>query len=96
MIGGGLEYPIACGSHGPIVFSSDGKYSIWGESGIWHLEGNVLTVTTTDFHPLHSDLSPDEIGKEYVSTIKWVDQNTFLNRIADGSTWAFRRCPTQD
>jgi len=93
MIGGGLEYPIACGSHGPIIFESDGKYFIWGESGIWRLEGDVLTVTMTGFDPLHVDFSPEDIGKTYESTIRWVDQDTFLKRTTDGSTWAFRRCP---
>jgi hypothetical protein len=47
----------------------------------------------TDFDPLHVDRSDDDIGKKHVSMIRWVDQNTFLKRRADGSELAFRRCP---
>jgi hypothetical protein len=90
---GHSEFPQVCGSHGTIQYHADGTYSLWGESWTWRLEGEVLTEALTDFDPLHVDRSKDDIGKEHVSTIRWVDQNTFLKRRADGSELAFRRCP---
>lgn len=96
MLGGGLEFPIACGSHGPIVYESDGTYSTWVDSGTWSLNGQVLTETMTDYDPEGIDWSPEDVGKPWVSTLQWADRNTFLKRSADGETWAFRRCPDRE
>ena len=93
---GHTEFPRVCGSHGTVQYHVDGSYTLWGEAGMWRLDGNALTETMTDFDPLHVDRSPDDIGKAYVSTVKWVDKNTFVKRRADGSKLAFRRCPDQN
>jgi hypothetical protein len=89
---GQTEFPQVCGSDGTVQYHADGTSNLWGESWTWRLEGEVLTEALADFDPLHVDRSADEIGKEYVSTIQWVDKNTFLKRRADGSELAFRRC----
>ena len=52
----------------------------------------VLHAIMIDFDPPHVDRSVEDIGKEFVSTIRWVDENTFLKRLADGSELAFLRC----
>ena len=92
-VDGTSEFPKVCGSDGTIQYHADGSYSLWGEAGTWRLEGEVLTETMTGFDPLHVDPSPEDIGKARVSTLQWVDQNTFLKRYADGEVTAFRRCP---
>ncbi|MFL6750052.1 MAG: hypothetical protein ACJ8FC_01355 [Sphingomicrobium sp.] len=93
MMGDVLEYPLACGSHGPITYRSDGRYFIWGESGTWRLDGDVLSETLTSVDALHGDRSTADIGKPMVSTIQWIDRARFSKRFADGSTNEFRRCP---
>lgn len=90
------EFPQVCGSDGTIQYHADGTFSLWGEAGTWRLEGEVLTEAMTAFDPLHVDRSAQDIGKKYVSTIKWVDQNTFLKRRTDGELMAFRRCLETD
>lgn len=93
MMGDVLEFPIACGSHGPVTYHEDGIYSLWGEVGTWRLDGKVLTETMTSFEPMHVDRSARDVGKPQVSTLQWADQNAFLKRYANGETRAFRRCP---
>jgi len=93
MMGDVLEYPLACGSHGPITYRSDGSYSYWGEAGTWRLEGDVLTETLTSIDAPNSDRSTGEIGKAVVSTVQWIDRARFLKRFADGTTNEFRLCP---
>jgi len=90
------EFPQVCGTHGTIQYHPDGSYTMWGESGTWRLEGDLLTEALTAFDPLHVDRTADEIGEKYVSTVQWVDQHTFLKRFADGEVRAFRRCPEQN
>lgn len=92
---GHSEFPKVCGSDGTVQYHEDGSYTLWGEAGMWRLDGDALTETMTDFHPLHVDRPAEYIDKAHVSTIKWVDQNMFLKRRADGSELAFRRCPKQ-
>ena len=93
MMDGVLQYPLACGAHGPITYEADGTYFLWGEAGAWRLDSNVLTETMTGFEPLHIDRSDADIGKPYVSTLRWIDRNRFSKRFADGTTSEFRRCP---
>ena len=90
---GQSEFPKECGSDGTIQYLPNGEYRLWGESGTWRLEQNVLTEAMTDFDPLHVDRSVDDIGKEYLTTVRWIDQNIFSKRMPDGSELAFRRCP---
>lgn len=92
---GHSEFPKVCGSHGTIQYLPDGKYTLWGEAGIWRLERTVLTETMTGFDPLHVDRSPEDFGKKSISTLEWVDRNTFLKRMANDEVMAFRRCPDQ-
>ena len=92
---GHSEFPKVCGSHATIQYLPNGIYTLWGEAGTWRLERTVLTETMTDFDPLHVDRSPEDIGKKYISTLEWVDRNTFLKRMANGEVLAFRRCPDQ-
>ena len=93
---GHSEFPKVCGSDGTIQYHADGSFSLWGEAGTWRLDGEALTETVTDIDWLHSDRPAEEIGKANVSTVKWLDQNTFLKRYADGDLQAFRRCPDQN
>jgi len=93
MMGDVLEYPLACGSHGPVTYRSEGSYSYWGEAGTWRLDGDVLTETLTSIDAVNSDRSTGDIGKPVVSTIQWIDRARFLKRFADGSTNEFRLCP---
>lgn len=92
---GHSEFPKVCGSHGTIQYLPNGKYTLWGEEGIWRLERSVLTETMTDFDPVHVDRSPGDIGKQHIANLEWVDRNTFLKRTANGEVLAFRRCPDQ-
>jgi hypothetical protein len=92
---GHSEFPKVCGSDGTVQYHLDGSYTLWGEAGKWRLDSDALTEAMTGFDSLHVDRPAEDIGKAYVSTIKWVDQNTFLKRRADGSELAFRRCPSQ-
>ena len=96
MMDGVLQYPRACGAHGPITYAADGRYFIWGETGTWHLRDGVLTETMTGFDPMHVDRSNEEIGKPDVSTIKWVAPDRFTKHFADGAIAEFRRCPARD
>ena len=93
MTGDVLEFPLACGSHGPITYEPDGKFYLWGQSGTWSLDGKVLTETLTDFDPLHVEVEPESIGKPMISTLQWADQNSFVKHYSDGEVRAFRRCP---
>jgi hypothetical protein len=93
MMGDVLEYPLACGSHGPVTYRSDGSYSYWGEAGTWRLDGDVLTETLTGIDAFNSDRSTGEIGKAVVSTVQWIDRARFLKLFADGTTNEFRLCP---
>lgn len=93
MMAGGLDYPLVCGSHGPITYHADGTYVVWGEVGTWQLEGDVLTETKTYADPMHVDVSSKDIGRPNSSSLQWADQNAFLKRYDDGSVRAFRRCP---
>ena len=93
MMGDDIEFPLACGSHGPITYTADGKYVLWGETGTWRLEGRSLTEAMTGFDPLHVDRSAEDIGKPEVSTLTWIDPDRFSKRFADGSTREFVRCP---
>lgn len=89
------EFPKVCGSHGTIQYYPNGEYTLWGEFGTWRLDGAVLTEAMTGFHPLHVDRSPADVGKPHVSTLQWVDENTFVKRSADDQL-VFRRCPKQN
>jgi hypothetical protein len=93
LMDGALEYPLACGSHGPITYAANGKYHTWGEAGIWRLDGEVLTETMTGFEQLHIDRQSADVGKPYVSKLHWISRDRFLKRFADGTTSEFRRCP---
>ena len=93
MMADGLSFPEACGSHGPITYSSDGSYSIFGEAGTWRLDGDKLTETMTGFDALHVDREAKDIGRPVVSSLQWVDRTSFVKRYADGRERAFRRCP---
>lgn len=95
MMDGILEYPLACGAHGPTTYRSDGTYSMWGEVGTWRLDGNVLTETMTGFDELHVDRLPADVGKPYVSRLQWNNRDRFLKRFADGSFAEFRHCPAR-
>jgi hypothetical protein len=96
MMDGSMEFPQACGSHGPITYTPDGKYSIWGEAGTWRLDGEALTETMTGFDPMHMDRMDEDIGKPVASTLRWLDPDRFSKRFADGSVREFRRCPGRD
>lgn len=95
MMDGVLQFPRVCGAHGPITYSADGQYSLWGEAGTWRLDDGKLTETMTGVEPMHVDRSPEEIGKPDVSTIRWLDRDRFTKRFADGSVFEFRRCPAR-
>jgi len=93
MLDGALQYPTACGAHGTITYSTDGKSYLWGETGTWRLEGNVLTEETTFADPMHSDTKSDDVGRPYVSSIQWIRRDRFLKKFHDGEIREFRRCP---
>jgi len=86
-------FPKSCGSDTTFVYDSNGSFTTWGYAGTWSLDGDVFTITTTDFDPLHVDVPPEEIGKPYVSTLHWIDPNTFVTRNGDGVEMTHRRCP---
>lgn len=93
MMGDALEFPRACGSHGPISYEPNGNYVLWGEAGTWRQDGQHLTETMTGFDPMHVDRAASDIDKPVVSTLEWIDQDSFSKRYADGSVRMFRRCP---
>ena len=85
-------YPPSCGSHLSLKYYSNGAYELPGEVGTWRLEGKVLTEATAEFLEVHDEATADEIGKQYVSTVQWIDPNRYLKRYADGDVMEFRRC----
>jgi hypothetical protein len=91
---GFTQFPIACGSDVTIQYQPNGQYSLFGEGGTWDLNGSTLTEAMTALDPIHSDATPADIGKKYVSTLRWVDENTFAKQYSDGDVMAFLRCPT--
>jgi hypothetical protein len=87
------KYPQSCGSAVTLRYYSNGKYYLLGEVGTWHLEGNVLTVKATDFVQFDDNSEHGQIGDTSVSTLRWIDGNTFVARYADGKELEYRRCP---
>jgi hypothetical protein len=96
LIGDALDFPLACGSDGSIIYRADGSYSFWGEAGKWRLDGNKLTETMTEVDENNGDRSTDEIGEPYISTITWIDGDRLSKQIADGNRNEFRRCPERN
>ena len=93
MMDGVVRFPLTCGSTARLRYDVDGSYSLWGEAGTWRLNGSVLTETMSGFEPLHVDRSVADVGRPYVSTLRWIDRDRFLKRFVDGSVREFRRCP---
>ena len=93
---GFYEFPQVCGSDTTIVYDSNGNWHLFGRHGTWRLDGEVLTETMTGFDPLHDEGPPEDVGKPLVSTLRWVDRNTFVKRRSAGDELAFRRCPEMD
>jgi hypothetical protein len=93
MLDQGTRFPEACASGTTIQYRTDGTYSLWGEAGRWRLNRGVLTETMTSTDPVVGDGRPEDIGKAFVSTIRWNGPDRFRKRFADGSEHEFRRCP---
>ena len=90
-----LNFPAACGTHGPVTYHEDGTFTLWGQHGTWQMDGKQLTETVIQFDPLHVDVEPGTLGKPFISTLQWVDGNSFVKHYSDGEVRAFRRCPDQ-
>lgn len=84
------RYPQACGSQLTLRYFPNGEYYLLGVIGTWRLQGNVLTETGLSY--VHDDLGPDDIGQTYVSTLQWIDPNTFAKPNVNGELVKFRRC----
>lgn len=95
-IDGFSEFPNACGTDVTIQYHRNGEWFFWGESGTWKMKGAVLTEAITEVDPKHSDKLPADIGKKYVSTLQWVEEDKFLKRYSDGDVMVFLRCPKID
>ena len=93
MMNEGVRFPQGCNSSLPVQYYSDGTLRLWGESGTWRLEGDRLIETSTDFDPLIVDRSDVQLGKPYVSTLRWNDRNRIWKQYADGDIREFLRCP---
>jgi hypothetical protein len=91
-IDGTTEFPHSCGSPATIRYLSDGKYFYFGELGTWRLEGDALTEVATDI-TTNNDTEHAPIGRPFVSTLRWIDENRFSKRYANGNFIEFRRCP---
>jgi hypothetical protein len=76
-----------------LKYFSNGTYYVPGELGSWRLQGDTLTEVTTSFLEIHDEATADLIGKTYVATLRWVDQDTFLKYYTGGRVKTFSRCP---
>jgi hypothetical protein len=85
-----------CKSSAPARYYGDGFSSNSTDIGTWQIRDNILTETTTASSPEQEDWSPEDIGKPFVSTIEWVDRNTFLKHFASGEVMALHRCPNSN
>ena len=84
-----------CKTSGPVRYYSDGIFGSGVDIGTWQISGDVLTEIVTASSPEQEDWSPEDIGRPFVSTLRWLDEDRFLKRYADGTEMAFRRCPDQ-
>ena len=87
-----LHFPTSCASGLPIAYSADGTFALFEETGVWRLDGRVLTETTTAFTEA-GDPDMSHLNVPYVSTIDWRSRHRFRKRYADGNVETFRRCP---
>lgn len=87
-----LEFPLACESGLPISYAADGTYALYEESGVWRLDGDVLTETTTAITEA-GDPETSHLGRPFVSRIRWRGPDRFRKRFAGGNVETFRRCP---
>lgn len=85
-----------CETSAPLRYYRDDNFSDSTDIGRWQIRGNILTETITASSPEQMDWSPEDIGKSFVSTLRWIDRNTFVKRYADGDELTFRRCPNQN
>ena len=89
------EFPAVCGSAFTIRYYPEGYSTFWGETGTWRLVGTTLTYIKIGVEPSDVDRSYEDFGRPLVSTLRWIDRNTFVKRYADGEEKTFRRCPDQ-
>jgi hypothetical protein len=92
MIEADLEFPLACASGLPIAYAADGTYALYEESGVWRLDGDVLTETATALTEA-GDPDTSHLGRPFVSRIRWRGPDRFRKRFAEGNVETFRRCP---
>ena len=95
MMSKGVIYPADCNSFRPIQYHSNGTTSLLAERANWRLVGNVLTETITEHDPprMENEETQVEIGKQYVSRLRWSGRDRFWKRYADGEVEEFIRCP---
>lgn len=92
MIGDPAEHPSGCNSGLPIIYSRDGRYTLFEESGTWRLQGERLTETATEVHD-HADPSEVALGRPFTSRIERTGRDSLRKTFADGSKAVFLRCP---
>ncbi len=81
----------ACASGLPISYASDGTYALFEEGGVWRLAGDRLTETATSVTDA-GDPNEVQIGRPFVSRIRWINKDEFVKTTARGKM-IFRRCP---
>jgi hypothetical protein len=87
-----LDFPTSCASGLPISYAADGSFAMFEETGVWRLDGDVLTETVTAVTEA-GDPAEAQIGRPFVARIAWRGRNRFLKRYAEGNVETFRRCP---
>ncbi len=85
---------VACASGLPISYAADGTYALFEEGGVWRLEGDRLTETATEVSDA-GDPNEVQIGRPFVSRLRWSGRDEFVKTTAGGEKMIFRRCPPQ-
>lgn len=84
-----LQFPLACASGLPITYEADGTYHMFGERGVWRLEGDRLHEGPTET----DDADRSRVGVRHVNRIDRRGPDEMEKRFQNGGAETFRRCP---
>ena len=88
LVGGWVLEGESCDSDAGVVYGVDGKWSSYGASGTWRLDGDriLLDVRNDEAQELDAPL-------HYVEQVERLGPDEYLARRADGNVERLVRCP---